>query len=378
MTCTASPKGYAAARETAACAAEKDPLRYRAGAGNQGWRMSDLTPSHILQIGMGFFASKTLLSAIELKLFTALARSPMTAAEIARNLALNERAVPDFPDALVALGLLERTGNGPEARYANTPEGALFLDANSPAYVGGILEMANARLYRFWADLTEALKTGKPQNETKHSGEPMFAKLYEVPERLEQFMNAMSGISAGNFRAFAEKFDFSAYRTLCDVGGATGQLSCMVAAAQPHMSCTSFDLPNVVPIATRRIAQAGLSDRVKAVGGDFFADPLPSADVITMGMILHDWNLEKKKRLIAKAYEALPEGGAFVVIEALIDDERRKNAFGLLMSLNMLIEFGDAFDYTGADFAGWCREAGFRRFAVIPLAGPSSAAVAYK
>lgn len=340
--------------------------------------MSDLTPSHILQIGMGFFASKTLLSAIELKLFTALARSPMTAAEIARSLALNGRAVPDFPDALVALGLLERAGSGPEARYANTPEGALFLDANSPAYVGGILEMANARLYRFWGDLTEALKTGKPQNETKHSGEPMFAKLYEVPERLEQFMNAMSGISAGNFRAFAQKFDFSAYRTLCDVGGATGQLSCMVAAAQPQMSCTSFDLPNVVPIATRKIAQAGLSDRVKAVGGDFFADPLPRADVITMGMILHDWNLEKKKQLIAKAYAALPEDGAFVVIEALIDDERRKNAFGLLMSLNMLIEFGDAFDYTGADFEGWCREAGFRRFAVIPLAGPSSAAVAYK
>ncbi|QIG47094.1 methyltransferase [Nordella sp. HKS 07] len=340
--------------------------------------MSDLNPSHILQIGMGFFASKALLSAIELKLFTALARQPMTGAEIAHSLALNERAVPDFPDALVALGFLRRDGDGPQARYSNSPETAHFLDATSPSYVGGILEMANARLYRFWGDLTEALKTGKPQNETKHSGEPMFAKLYEVPERLEQFMSAMSGISAGNFLIFAQTFDFSRYRTLCDVGGATGQLSCMVAAAHPHMRCTSFDLPNVVPIATRKIAEAGLSDRVEAVGGDFFADPLPRADVITMGMILHDWNLEKKKVLIRKAYDALPEGGAFVVIEALIDDERRENAFGLLMSLNMLIEFGDAFDYTGADFEGWCREAGFRRFAVIPLTGPSSAAVAYK
>lgn len=340
--------------------------------------MSDLNPSHILQIGMGFFASKTLLSAIELKLFTALAGQPMTGAEIARSLALNDRAVPDFPDALVALGFLQRKGDGPQARYSNTPETAHFLDAGSPFYVGGILEMANARLYRFWADLTDALRTGKPQNETKHSGEPMFAKLYEVPERLEQFMSAMSGISAGNFRTFAQTFDFSSYRTLCDVGGATGQLSCMVASAQPHMRCTSFDLPNVVPIATRKIAEAGLSDRVEAVGGDFFADPLPRADVITMGMILHDWNLEKKKVLIRNAYEALPEGGAFVVIEALIDDERRKNAFGLLMSLNMLVEFGDAFDYTGADFEGWCREAGFRRFEIIPLSGPSSAAVAYK
>lgn len=340
--------------------------------------MRELDPSQIMQIGMGFFASKTLLSAVELGLFTELARKPQTAPEIAKTLGLHPRAVPDFPDALVALGFLHRTGDGPGGVYSNTPETAAFLDRDSPDYIGGILEMANARLFRFWADLAEALKTGLPQNETKTSGEPMFAKLYEVPERLEQFMNAMSGISAGNFRAFARDFDFSRYRTLCDVGGATGQLSCMVAAANAHMHCTSFDLPKIVPIAARKIEQAGLSDRVKAVGGDFCVDPLPKADVITMGMILCDWNLDKKKMLIRKAYEALPPGGAFVVIEALIDDARRTNAFGLLMSLNMLIEFGDAFEYSGSDFFGWCRKAGFREFKIMPLTGPSSAAVAYK
>lgn len=340
--------------------------------------MSELDPSHIMQVGMGFFASKTLLSAVELDLFTKLGRQPMTGREIAAASQLSPRAIPDLPDALVALKFLQREGDGPEARYSNTPESAFFLDRNSPGYIGGILEMANARLFRFWADLTEALKTGLPQNETKHSGEPMFAKLYEDPARLEQFMNAMSGVSAGNFKEFARKFDFSNYQTLCDVGGATGQLSCMVAAAHPHMRCTSFDLPKVVPIAEQKIEQADLADRVTAVGGDFFADPLPKADVITMGMILHDWNLEKKKALIRKAYDALPPGGAFVVIEALIDDARRENAFGLLMSLNMLIEFGEAFDYSGADFTGWCREAGFRDFEILRLTGPSSAAVAYK
>jgi len=240
------------------------------------------------------------------------------------------------------------------------------------------LEMANARLYPFWADLTEALKSGAPQNETKHSGAPLFAKLYEAPERLEQFMNAMSGVSAGNFKAFAQKLDFSKYKTLCDVGGATGQLSCMVVAANPHMRCSSFDLPQVLPIATRKIKEAGLASQGTPIGGDFFVDPLPKADVVTMGMILHDWNLEKKKVLIRKAYDALPRGGAFVAIEALIDDARRENAFGLLMSLNMPIEFGDAFDYSGSDFASWCREVGFRKFKIIPLTGPSSAAVAYK
>jgi len=340
--------------------------------------MSKLNPSHIMQIGMGFFGSRTLLSAVELELFTKLGPEGTSAAGIREALDLSERAVPDFPDALVALGLLDREGEGPEARYWNTPETALFLDKNSPAYMGGILEMAGDRLYRFWGDLTEALRTGQPQNEIKETGESVFAKLYAAPERLGQFMRAMSGVSAGNFRAFAQAFDFSSFATLCDVGGATGQLSCMVAEAHPHMRCVTFDLPPVEPIAAGWIEKAGLGERVTTAAGDFFVDDLPRADVITMGMILHDWNLEKKKVLIQKAYDALPAGGAFVVIESLIDDARRENAFGLLMSLNMLIEFGDAFDYTAADFEGWCREVGFTRFERLPLAGPSSAAIAYK
>jgi cyclopropane fatty-acyl-phospholipid synthase-like methyltransferase len=238
--------------------------------------------------------------------------------------------------------------------------------------------MANARLYPFWADLTEGLRTGQPQNEIKRTGVSMFAELYSKPERLEQFTEAMSGISAANFQAFAEKFDFSSYKTLCDVGGASGQLSLCVAKQHPHMRCISTDLPEVTALAERRIAAAGQANRITAQSIDFFVDPLPKADVITMGMILHDWNLEKKRHLVRAAYDALAPGGAFVVIENLIDDGRRENAFGLMMSLNMLIEFGDAFDFTGADFSGWCSEAGFRSTEVIHLAGPASAAVAHK
>jgi hypothetical protein len=331
-----------------------------------------------MQVGMGFFASKTVLSAVELELFTKLGSDGMTGPQIADALGLHARAIPDFPDALVALGLLDRDGEGDEARYRNTPSTAVFLDKTSPAYVGGILEMANARLYPFWGDLTEALQTGAPQNEIKQTGKAMFEELYSDPDRLEQFMNAMAGISLGPFQALAEKFDFSKYETLCDVGGATGQLSLVVANRHRHMHCSSYDLPVVEPIAKRTIERAGLSDRVSTASGDFFAEPLPKADVITMGLILHDWNLERKMHLLEAAYDALPEGGAFIVVENLIDDARRENAFGLLMSLNMLIEFGDAFDFTGADFAGWCKEAGFKEIEVVPLAGPASAGIAYK
>jgi hypothetical protein len=335
-------------------------------------------PSHIMQVGLGFWGSKTLLSAVELELFTKLGSDEMTGSQIAEALELDARAVPDFPDALVALQLLDREGEGSDALYRNTPATAVFLDKASPAYIGGILEMSNARLYRFWGDLTEALRTGKPQNEIKHTGTGMFEELYSDPDRLEQFMNAMSGISLGPFMALAEKFDFSKYETLCDVGGATGQLSIVVAGNHPHMRCTSFDLPVVEPIARRAIEAAGVSERVTAMGGDFFADPLPDADVVTMGLILHDWDLERKMHLIKAAYDALPEGGAFIVIENLIDDARRENAFGLLMSLNMLIEFGVAFDFTGADFAAWCKEVGFKDTEIVPLAGPTSAGIAYK
>lgn len=339
---------------------------------------AEVTPDHIMQIGMGFWASKALLSAVELGVFTTLADGPKSGVCIETALGLHPRATFDLLDTLVALGFLARTGDGAAGVYRNTAETALYLDRNSPRYIGGILEMANARLYRFWADLTPALQSGKPQNEIKHSGRPMFDELYADPARLEQFMSAMSGISAANFIALAEKFDFALYNTLVDIGGASGQLSCIVAARHGHISCLSCDLPIVRPIAERHIDRQGLAGRVNAHALDFMQDNFPEADVITMGMILHDWNLEHKKMLIAKAYQALPKGGVLIAIENLIDDARRKNAFGLLMSLNMLIEFGDAFDFTGADFARWCEEAGFERCEVLHLAGPASAAIAYK
>lgn len=338
----------------------------------------DLDPSAILQTAFAFWSSKVLLTAVEFGVFTKLGNRQITGAELGAEIGLHPRGISDFFDALVAMKFLDREGDGPEAKYANTPAAALYLDKGSPRYVGGILVMLNERLFKFWHDLPEALRTGRPQNETKHGQKGVFEELYEELPRLEQFMGAMTGLSRINFEAFAAKFDFSRYKTLCDVGGATGLLCIEVAKRYPHLQCVSFDLPPVELIARKHIATAGLSDRICTAAGDFFKDSLPTADLITMGMILHDWNLEKKMHLIRSAYDALPPGGALVAIEALIDDARRENLFGLLMSLNMLIELGDAFDYSGADFRKWCSEVGFKRFDVLHLAGASSAAIAYK
>ncbi|HYH14795.1 MAG TPA: methyltransferase [Flavisolibacter sp.] len=337
-------------------------------------------PSAIMQVGTGFWASKTLLAAIKLRLFTLLNDRDMTAEEIRQELDLHPRSLYDFLDALHALKFLNREGTGKRALYSNTTETAFFLDRNKPSYIGGLLEMCNDRLYPFWGTLEEGLKTGKPQNEIKHEGIDAnpFDAFYADPDRLTQFMEAMAGIQMGAFTAFARLFDFSRYQTLTDIGGATGLLSIQVALNNPHIQCITFDLPAVEHIARKWVERFDAAARVRIQSGDFFTDDFPKADVITMGNILHDWGYADKLMLASKAYEALPEGGAFVVIEGIIDDERKENAFGLLMSLNMLIETQAGYDFTFHDFQELATEAGFSRFELIHLAGPTSAAIAYK
>ena len=338
------------------------------------------SPANIMQIGTGFWASKILLSAIKFQVFTKLAdRKKMSARQIKTSLNLNctDRHFYDFLDALTVFGFLNREGLLETAIYSNSPDTDTFLDKNKPSYIGGILEMMNNRLYGFWGHLEEGLITGLPQNEAKE-GQDFFGLIYQDPAKLREFINAMSGIQMGNFMTFAQKFDFSKYKTLTDIGGSAGLLSLMVAKYQAHMSCTTFDLPPVEPIAMETIQKFQLTTKVKVQSGDFFADAFPNADIITMGNILHDWDEEKKKMLMKKAYDALPEGGAFVAIEGIIDDERKQNVFGMMMSLNMLIESGTGFDYTFADFSNWAKTVGFKSTSLLALAGPSSAAIAYK
>jgi len=332
------------------------------------------SPERILQTGLAFWASKALLSAIEMGVFTELAHGPERFDALSGRLGLHPRSARDFLDTLTALGFLQRTGD----TYGNTPETDLFLDRKKPSYVGGILEMANHRLYPFWGHLTEALRTGLPQNEVKGGGPGLFETLYADPARLKEFLAAMTGISHGANMAIARQFPWKDYRTFVDVGTAQGDLATQVALANPHLSGYGFDLPEVAPIFEEYVAGAGVAERLSFVAGSFFEHDLPKADVVMMGHILHDWDLPTKKLLIGKAFDALPAGGAFIVYEAIIDDDRSKNAFGLMMCLNMLIETPGGFDYTGADCAGWMTEAGFSSTRVEPLIGPDSMVIGIK
>jgi len=332
----------------------------------------EINPERILQTGLGFWPSKILLSAIEMGVFTELARGPARFEPLTRCFGLHARAARDFLDSLVALSFLVRRGD----EYANTPEADFFLDKQKPSYIGGVLEMANHRLYPFWGNLTEALRTGKPQNEAKAGGPGLFETLYAEPARLREFLAAMTGMSHGANLQIAQRVPWNKFRTFVDVGTAQGDLAVQIARAHPHLTGLGFDLPQVGPIFEEYAKALGVSARLKFAPGDFFKQDLPKADVVLMGHVLHDWDLPTKKTLIRKAYEALPAGGLLVVYEAIIDDERSKNAFGLMMSLNMLIETHGGFDYTGADCQGWMKEAGFSATRIEHLVGPESMVIA--
>ena len=331
-------------------------------------------PDHILQVGLGFWASKTLLSAVEMEVFTELAKRPEDLETLTGRLGLHPRSARDFLDALVALGFLQRE----DGVYSNTPATDLYLDKRKPSYIGGLLEMANRRLYGHWSKLTTALRTGQPQGEAGPAGEEPFAAIYADPERLKTFLRAMTGVSRGANLAIAAKFPWAKYRTVVDAGPAQGDLLVQVMLHNKHLIGIGFDLPEVGPVFEEYVEEHGLEERVKFQGGSFFAEALPRADVVMMGHILHDWNVDEKRMLIRKAYDALPEGGALIAYDSVIDDERRTNSFGLLMSLNMLIESPGGFDYTGAECIGWMKDAGFREARVEHLVGPDSMVVGIK
>ena len=326
-----------------------------------------------MQLGVGFWASKALLSAVELGVFKRLAETPADLHTLQRDLRLHPRSARDFLDALVALRMLERERD----IYSNTAETDFFLDPEKPSYIGGLLEMLNARLYKFWGSLTEALQTGELQNEGKQ-GQDFFKALYADPQRLRGFLAAMSGLSAGAANAMGAKFPWQDYNTFADIGVAQGMVPVILAHAHRHLRGIGFDLPQVRPAFEEFVASHGLSDRLLFQAGDFFADALPNVDVIIMGHILHDWSVDEKKTLLGKAFAAVPSGGAVIVYEAIIDDERRENAFGLLMSLNMLIETPSGFDYKGADCEKWMRECGFAKTRVEHLVGPDSMVIGIK
>jgi cyclopropane fatty-acyl-phospholipid synthase-like methyltransferase len=335
---------------------------------------NQLTPETIMKLGMAYWGSKVLLSAVELGVFSELAEAGTLDSEALRErLGLHPRSATDFFDALVSLGMLERTGG----HYANTPETSLFLDRAKPSYMGGVLEMANNVLYHNWGLLTDSLRTGMPQSEAK-DGKDFFEVLYADKDKTAKFARGMAGASTYIGQMLAAKFPWRDYGSVIDIGCSGGTASIQIALANRHITGGGFDLPPLRPIFEERVEEFGLSDRLSFTAGDFFNDPLPHADVLVMGQLLHGFNIEQRRLLLQKAHTALPNGGALIVYDSIIDDERRSNTYGLLMSLTMLLQTTGGFESTGADYHAWMKEAGFRKTYVEHLTGPHAMIVGIK
>lgn len=271
---------------------------------------------------------------------------------LAAEVGLHPRSSADFLDALVSLDVLDRDEDG---TYRNTAAADLFLDRNKPSYVGGILEMADARLFGFWNNLTDALKTGAPQNEVAHSGAPFFATLSQDPIAWRNFLNGMNGVSTPLMRRPGRRLRLDRTPPRRRPRRGPWRRARRRPAGQPGHHRSRLRTAPVRPVFEEFVAAHGLADRLAFHGGDFFSDPLPEADVYVMGQILHDWNLEQRRFLLDKAYAALPEGGTLIVYDAMIDDERRRNTYGLMLSLNMLIDTEGGSEYTVTDVTRWLR-----------------------
>jgi hypothetical protein len=329
-----------------------------------------------MQVAMGFEGAKTLLSAVEIGVFTELAKSPADASTLRDRLGLHPRPARDFFDALVAMGFLQRL-NGV---YHNTPETEAYLDQGKPSYahLGSLLEMANARLYGIWGNLTEVLRTGMSQDESKSSELETYDALYADPVRLKQFLASMTGVSHAANCKIAEQVSWLNYKTLADMGTAQGDLAVQILLANPHLTGIGFDLPAVASVFEEYVNDNDLQYRLRFIGGDFFVDDFPEVEILTFGHILHNWDLEQKKLLLKKAWQALPRNGAVIVYDSLIDDDRSQNVSALLMSLTMHAVTDGGFGYTAADCMSWMTEAGFGRTWTEHVSGSDSIVVGIK
>ncbi|WP_031079261.1 methyltransferase [Streptomyces sp. NRRL S-118] len=330
-----------------------------------------ISPQPVTDLMWAHWKTKTMLSAVELGVFTALAKEPLPAAALCERVGLHPRPAADFLDALVALGLLRRTGDV----YANTDEADEYLDAAKPAsYLGDSFLTQCAGLAD---DLVGVLRTGEASGAAR-DGRDFYAGTYATADSVRAFQRDMTALSIGSARAIAERFPWERYRTLVDVGCAEGALPGWLLRRHPHLTAVGFDLPPAREGFEKYTGRLGVADRVEFWPGDFFSDPLPWGDVIVLGHVLHNWGEPEKLQLLEKAYAALPPGGAVLVYETLIDDDRRSNAVGLILSLIMHAEVPGGFDYTGAQCQEWMRRTGFRDTYVEHLDGPESMVVGIK
>jgi hypothetical protein len=347
---------------------------------------ASVSPEPIFQIVTGFWASKALMAAVELELFTKLSGGKqMTLKELQQALEMKARPTDVFASALASLGLLQVTKKkeGSERLFANTPISEMFLDKSKASYMGEIITMFDKRLYKAWDKLVESLKSNKPVDAADGGGaETIFdqAKSKQAVEEIQKFTHAMQGVSIGPAMQLPKAYDFSKHRRMMDIGGGSGVYAIQVVKANPHITATVLDLEPVCQMAEQYIKIHNLQDKVKTKPLDFFKEDIPTGyDVAFLSLILHDYSEEKGIALLKKIYNSLAnDDGVVVISEWLINDDKTGPPASALMGLNMVIETYGGKNYSYAEIADMLKQAGFKRTEKRPLTAPAEIVIGYK
>jgi 3-hydroxy-5-methyl-1-naphthoate 3-O-methyltransferase len=335
-----------------------------------------ISPIPLMQLATAFWAFKTLSTAVEFDLFSRLGKTPMNAAELATAYSIDERPAEMLLTGCASLGLLTKH-NG---RYANSELAENFLTKDARYYFGGFVTMLDRRLYAGWDKLPQAMRSNRPTTWDPAKQKSLFEGA--DPEMMATFWQAMHSLSIFTARELGRAIDFRRFRSLMDVGGGSAAFDIELCRMYPELSATVYDLPFVAGIAQKNIQDAGLAGRIRVHGGDFFGDTAYPAghDVILLSMIMHDWSEADDKAILRKCFAALPPGGAVVISELLVNDEKTGPPPAALMSLNMLVETVGGRNYTPAEYRSWLEEIGFRDVQVVwfEAAGANGAVVGYK
>ncbi|MDT3687964.1 MAG: methyltransferase [Pseudorhodoplanes sp.] len=324
------------------------------------------SPLRLMELSSGFWAFKTLAAAHELGLFGLLSGGrSITAGDLSQTLKIHPRPAEMLLTGCAALGLLA----GEDGRYRNTALSEAYLVPGQPYYFGGWVEMADKRLYAGWGKLAEALRTNRPTTWNPDTQSSLFDG--EDAKMLALFWEAMHSLSIMTAGALGRAYDFGRYRRLLDIGGGSGAFDIALCTQYPALHAAVFDLPHVVAIAERNVAKAGLSARIEGIGGSFFGAFPDGYDLHLFSMIMHDWDVDKNRTLLRRSYETLAPGGAVVISELLVNDEKTGPASAALMSLNMLIET-EGRNYTASEYTAWLAEAGFRDIETVRFDAPGA------
>lgn len=296
--------------------------------------MATPDPAPIVDLIEAFRRSKTMFTAVSMGVFDLLETGALPADQIAARTNSSSEGMERLLEACVSLGLLA-AANG---MFRNTELAGTYLRRSSPHSLAGYIVYSDLALYPMWAHLEDAVREASPRWEQTFGGSAtIFEHFFSTPEKMRAFLMGMHGFGVTTSPRVVRAFDLSRFHTLADLGGATGHLAIAAVEAWPKLRAVVFDLPKVIPFSQEQIAASHATGRIQTAAGDFFSDELPAADLFALGRILHDWPEEKIRLLLARIYRSLPRGGALLIAEKLLDEDRAGPVSAHMQSLSMLV-----------------------------------------